>query len=527
MKAKDLRNSILQLAVEGKLVPQDPSEEPASVLLDRIRDERRKLVAEGKAKKPKGGESVISRGDDGHWYERRGKGEPTCIDSEIPFDIPDTWEWARFGSALINRDAERVPVSVEDRGKLKKVYDYYGASGVIDKVDEYLFDKPLLLIGEDGANLVNRATPIAFLARGRYWVNNHAHVLDGISEEYLEYVALFINSISLIPYVTGTAQPKMNQQRMGSILIPLPPASEQSRILAKVDELTPLVEGYGRLEDAREKLDAELPEHLRKSVLQLAVEGKLVPQDPTEELASVLLDRIRDERRKLVAEGKAKKPKGGESVISRGDDGHWYERRGKAEPTCIDDEIPFDIPDTWEWARLDGVMSLESGLGYKKDSLTVHENRMIRVLRGGNISPGGKIVLQGSDVFIAAGFVKQGLQLKAGQIITPAVTSLENVGKAALVDKPLPDTVCGGFVFFLDPFIMDMTLSRFLYGYLVSPSHQVFCKNGVKKSGQAFYNLSKKTLNSALVPLPPLAEQQRIVAKVDELMSLTDSTWAK
>lgn len=128
-----------------------------------------------------------------------------------------------------------------EREKLEKRYDYYGASGVIDKVDKYLFDKPLLLIGEDGANLLARTKPIAFMARGQYWVNNHAHVLNGLSEVLLEYISLFINSISLAPYVTGTAQPKMNQAKMNSILIPLPPEEEQARILKRVAELKVLV----------------------------------------------------------------------------------------------------------------------------------------------------------------------------------------------------------------------------------------------------------------------------------------------
>ena len=236
-----LRKSVLQMAVEGKLVAQNPSDEPASVLLGRIREDRARLIAEKKIKAPKGGESIIYLGSDGRRYEKRGKGEPVCIDDEIPFDIPDSWEWARFETVLFNRDAERIPVSVADREKLEKRYDYYGASGVIDKVDGYLFDKPLLLIGEDGANLLARTKPIAFIARGHYWVNNHAHVLDGISEILLEYVALFINSISLAPYVTGTAQPKMNQAKMNTILIPLPPKGEQSRILEKATTLDNLI----------------------------------------------------------------------------------------------------------------------------------------------------------------------------------------------------------------------------------------------------------------------------------------------
>ena len=229
-----LKKSILQEAVQGKLVPQDLSNEPASVLLERIRAEKKRLVQEGKIKRDKH-ESVIYRRDNSH-YERL-DGIECCIDDEIPFEIPENWVWARFGTAMINRDAERIPLSVNEREKLQEIYDYYGASGVIDKVDRYLFSKPLLLIGEDGANLLTRSKPIAFIAKGQYWVNNHAHVIDSSDGLLLEYVAVYINAINLAPYVTGTAQPKMNQKKMNSILIPIPPTGEQFRIVQKINQI--------------------------------------------------------------------------------------------------------------------------------------------------------------------------------------------------------------------------------------------------------------------------------------------------
>jgi len=212
-----LKQTLLQLAVMGKLVPQDSNDEPASELLKRIQAEKAKLIAEGKLKKEKPLAPIS--------------------EDEKPFELPKGWELVRFGDALINRDGERIPISSDLRQSRKGEYDYYGASGVIDKIDNYLFDKPLLLIGEDGANLLNRSTPIAFIARGKYWVNNHAHVLDGLNEAFLRYIELYINSINLEPYVTGTAQPKMNQAKMNSILLGLPPETEQHRIVAKVDAL--------------------------------------------------------------------------------------------------------------------------------------------------------------------------------------------------------------------------------------------------------------------------------------------------
>jgi len=212
-----LRQAILQLAVQGKLMAQDEGDEPAAVLLEKITTEKDGLIKEKIIKKS----TPLT---------------PVNKD-EFLFQIPESWEWVRFGEATINRDGERIPVSKDERNTREKIFDYYGASGVIDKIDNYLFDKPLLLIGEDGANLINRSTPIAFIAKGKYWVNNHAHVLDGISLDFLRYLELYINATDLTPYVTGTAQPKMNQTKMNSIPTAIPPLVEQKRIVAKVDQL--------------------------------------------------------------------------------------------------------------------------------------------------------------------------------------------------------------------------------------------------------------------------------------------------
>ncbi|MDO9014014.1 MAG: restriction endonuclease subunit S, partial [Polynucleobacter sp.] len=227
-----LKQAILQLAVMGKLVLQDPNDEPASVLLERIAKRRAELENEGKLKKQ--------------------PQFPDVANQEMLGDLPTGWELVRFGAITFNRDSERIPLSVEERRGRQGEYDYYGASGVIDSIDDFLFDKPLLLIGEDGANLINRSTPIAFMARGKYWVNNHAHVLDGLTEDLLLYVCLHINAITLEPYVTGTAQPKMNQAKMNSITLALPPIEEQKRIVAKVDELMALCDALKvRLADAQ------------------------------------------------------------------------------------------------------------------------------------------------------------------------------------------------------------------------------------------------------------------------------------
>ena len=181
----------------------------------------------------------------------------------MPYGLPSSWVWVSFGDITISRDGERVPVSKAERQKRAKIYNYYGTSGVIDKIDGYLFDKPLLLIGEDGANLINRSKPIAFIARGKYWVNNHAHVLDGLNEDYLRFLELFINATDLKPFVTGSAQPKMNQKKMNSIPVALPSLDEHHRIVTKVDELMALCDrreaGLAAADGTRSRLFESLP----------------------------------------------------------------------------------------------------------------------------------------------------------------------------------------------------------------------------------------------------------------------------
>ena len=217
---KAIRQAILSLAVRGELVAQNPTDQPASELLKRIATDRKERAASARDR-------------------RAGLIEPLDY-PDAPYSVPQSWLWVRFGDITISRDGERVPVPKAERDNRAKIHDYYGASGVIDKIDGYLFDKPLLLIAEDGANLINRSTPVAFIARGKYWVNNHAHVIDGLNEQLLRYLELFINATDLKPFVTGTAQPKMNQAKMNGIPIAVPPLAEQHRIVARVDALMDL-----------------------------------------------------------------------------------------------------------------------------------------------------------------------------------------------------------------------------------------------------------------------------------------------
>ena len=270
MDTKALRQKILDLAIHGKLVPQDPNDEPASVLLERIKAEKERLIKEGKIKRSK----------------KSAKSSNTPHYENV---LPDGWCLTDIGELLINRDGERKPVSSVIRSKqTSKIYDYYGAAGVIDKVDSYLFDERLLLIGEDGANLLSRNKNNAFFAEGRYWVNNHAHVLDATDKNLLDFIAIVINSMKLDDYITGSAQPKLSQDNLNKIPIVLPPLAEQQRIIAEIKKWFTLID---QIEQGKADLQTTI-ELTKSKILDLAIHGKLVPQDPNDEPAIELLKRI-------------------------------------------------------------------------------------------------------------------------------------------------------------------------------------------------------------------------------------------
>ncbi len=511
-----LRELILQLAVQGKLVPQDPSDEPASVLLEKIRAHKVQLIAAGKLKSSKSSSEISS------------------IDE--PFALPKSWIFVRFGDVTICRDGERVPLSREVRSVRKGPCDYYGASGVIDKLDDYLFETPLLLIGEDGANLINRSTPIAFIATGKYWVNNHAHVLDGFSVDFLKYMELFVNAIDLKPYVTGTAQPKMNQAKMNSIVVPLPPFEEQKRIVAKVDQLMALCDelearqqkqqqGRVRLNNATldALLDAQGPDEfadqwqrissnfdllydhpetiakLRAAILQLAVQGKLVAQDPNDEPASVLLERIKAEKERLVKKFKVRPPGTATSVS--------------------DEDLPFLLPQGWSWLRLsdcgvflgggtpskqrseywDGdipwVSPKDMKVQYLSDSIDHITEKAIE-------NSSAKLIPEGAVLMVLRGMIL----IHSFPVAKTTREVVVNQDMKALIPA-LPET------------------SEYILRTLIAEKDRVL--GLVERSSHGTCRIDTDKLLSLVIALPPFAEQKRIVAKVDQLMALCDELEAK
>ena len=439
------------------------------------------------------------------YYEKiLATGEVKCIDEEIPFEVPQGWEWERFGNVMINKDSERIPLSVAQRQHLKKTYDYYGASGVIDKVDKYLFDKDLLLIGEDGANLINRSTPIAFIAKGKYWVNNHAHVLDVCSGMALSYVALFINAISLVDYVTGTAQPKMNQEKMNSILLAIPPVKEQHRILEKMSKVDAFVDKYASLQTKLDSLDNSVYELLRKSILQEAIQGKLVPQIAKEGTAQELLEQIKVEKEKLVKEGKLKKSVLNDSVIFRGDDNKYYEQIGKK---CLDitEQIPFEIPSNWEWRRVRNVSNSYIGLTYKPTDI---DEKGTIVLRSCNIR-NGKLALD--NIVRVSSSISEKLLIEENDIIICARNGSKRlVGKSALIRNLSEPMTFGAFMA-----ICKTPIYEYMFAYL--QSDLFFGQLRDVSNTTTINQLTQNKFNDFLIPIPPIREQERIAFKISQL----------
>ena len=472
MTPQELKNSILQLAIQGKLVKQRPEEGTAQELYEQIQAEKQRLIKEGKIKKEKGTYGEFK-------------------DEEIMFEIPKTWKWVHFGELMINRDAERIPLSVSERNKLNKVYDYYGASGVIDKVDRYLFDKTLLLVGEDGANLLARSTPIAYLATGKYWVNNHAHVLDCVEGKLsLEYIMYFINAISLAKYVTGTAQPKMNQEKMNSIPVALPPLAEQKRIVAKIGELLPLVDRYEKAWTKLEDFNRRFPEDMKKSILQQAIQGKLVEQRPEEGTAQELYAQIQAEKQRLIKEGKLKKE--------------------KPLPEITEEEKPFEIPEGWMWVRLGEICKSISD-GDHQPPPQVPEGVPFLVIS--NVSA-GRIDFSSTryvpqDYFNA---LSNDRTAQKGDILFTVTGSYGIPIKVESDEK---------FCFQRHMALLKLMLDwDYIFYILKSPTIKSQCD--AVATGTAQKTVGLKALRNLLIPLPPPAEQKRIVERLEELLAMCE-----
>lgn len=405
-------------------------------------------------------------------------------------EIPKCWKYCKFDAVLINRDSERIAVSANDRKKTKKIYNYYGASGVIDKIDKYIFDEKLLLIGEDGANLLSRNTPIAFIAEGKYWVNNHAHVLEATEHILLEFAEIVINSMSLVPYVTGVAQPKLSQNMMNKIAIPIPPIEEQERIVKKVVELSEILITIDEFQ-TNYIIDKAI---VKTKLIDAGIHGKLTKQFPEDGTAEDLYAEIQEEKDRLVQEGKIKKE--------------------KALPEITEDEIPFDIPQNWKWVRLGDISAkITSGstpTGGSKSSAYVEKGYCF--FREQNIYNDG--IHEEGMVYIT----EELLKTRKNSVVLPQDILLNitggSIGRCALV----PDDFTKGSInqHILIIRMIDPRLRYYVHTCICSSYVQKYIKGNVVGDKDGF---SGGRCKNMLIPLPPLSEQIQIVKKMEKLFA--------
>ena len=511
MTGQQLKNSILQMAVQGKLVPQDPNDEPASVLLERIRAEKEQLIKEGKIKKEKN-PSVIFRGADNLPYEKVGKNEPVCIADEVPFDIPESWEWVRLEAIctkLVDGDHnppkgcsyETAYVMVSSTNinddcivELEKVR--YLEKNIFDKENERTNaatgDIFFTSVGSLGRSCVYEGGLNICFQRSVSVI----HTL--IFNYYLKYCldSAYIQQ-KIVREATGTAQKGFYLNQLALLLIPIPPIKEQHRIVSKYLETVQMQKEYYKTNETLDVLNSRFPATLKKSILQVAVQGKLVPQNPADEPASVLLERIRTEKEQLVKEGKIKRDKH-ESVIFRRDNS-YYEKVDGIE-RCIDDELPFEIPESWEWVRFFSVVEIATNL--------VSPERYFDYM---HIAPDNIEKLTGTLLdcrTVAQDKVSSPNHLFfKGQILYSKIRPL--LRKAVIAPF---DGLCSADMYPLKTSINKEYLLRYILSDLFNAQVATAMSSRVKMP-----KINQVELSKVLIPVPPIQEQNRIVNKIKEL----------
>ena len=499
MNGKQLKNSILQWAIQGKLVPQDPNDEPASVLLDKIRQEKERLIKEKKIKRDKNA-SIIYRGEDNSYYEKiLATGEVKCIDEEIPFDVPQGWEWCRVSSlfqinpkvvAEDNTSAAFIPMEAisagygsefryyeKKWGEIKSGYTAFADNDIAFAKITPCFQNRKSVIFEGLPNGIGAGTTELKILRTYGETINRWFVLYFLESPYFIDEATF----------KGTA----NQQRiivgyLENKLFPLPPLAEQERIVGKIGLVMPIIDKYSKSQELLDKMNVELNECLKKSVLQEAIQGKLVPQIAEEGTAQELLEQIKAEKQKLVKEGKLKKSALDSSIIFRGDDNKYYEQIG-SEVTEI--ELPFDFPSSWSIARLNAVCQLTDGLKITGKQCLL-DAKYLRGKSSETIVEQGKLVYKGDNIMLVDG---------------------ENSGEVFIVPQ---DGYMGST--FKQLWISSSMHEPYVLAFIQ------FYKETLRnsKKGAAIPHLNKELFYGLIIGIPPLQEQRRIVLKIEQSSQL-------
>ena len=496
-----LKKSILQEAVQGKLVPQNPDDEPASVLLERIRTEKQELIKQGKIKKSKHESIIVTR--DKIPYEII-NGKERCIADEVPFEIPESWEWCRWGNLSESiqygfnapaKESGRIKmVRISDIQDNKVLWESVPYCDIDDKnIETYLLEPNDILFARTGGtvgksylvkDVPEESIYAGYLIRTRYSNSLCPEYLKFFMESELYWIQIRNNTIA-------TAQPNCNGKTLSNMLLPIPPLAEQKRIVAKIEDLLPYIEKYEQAETKLTALNKSFPEMLKKSILQEAVQGKLVPQNPDDEPASVLLERIRTEKQELIKQGKIKKSKH-ESIIVTRDKIPYEIINGKER--CIADEVPFEIPESWEWCRVGSIFTLQAGKNISANQIVEDLVEGLYPCFGGNGIRGyvPSFNREGNYPIIGRqGALCGNINLANGQFYAT---------EHAVCVKTFANTD----VLWCCYFLTALNLNQYA-------------------TATAQPGLAVANINEVFIPLPPLAEQKRIVEKINELMLIINS----
>ena len=519
MNGKQLKNSILQWAIQGKLVPQAPHDEPASVLLEKIRQEKERLIKEKKIKRDKNA-SIIYRGEDNSYYEKiLATGEVKCIDEEIPFEVPKGWEWCRFSSLYLSLTdgthstpkytLSGIPfISVKDMSS--GVIDFSNTKYISKEEHQKLSDR---CHPQKGDLLLSKVGTTGIPAM----VTTDREFSLFVSVALIKLIQCDINREFLVFMIQSPLvqeQAKENTRGVGNknwvlsavskTLMVVPPLEEQGRIKNRLNLILSYVERYSSSQDKLDLLNANIVTDLKKSILQEAIQGKLVPQIAEEGTAQELLEQIKAEKQKLVKEGILKKSALNDSVVFRGDDNRYYEKIGK-KYVDITEQIPFDLPDSWSWARGKSVFMPMESTKPSSDFVYIDVDAVNNRLN---------IIDKPKKVRIENAPSRATRKLHKNDLLFSMVRPyLKNI---ALVDDIYKDAIASTGFYVITPSLGYYPM--FLY-YLMLSNYVVDGLNSFMK-GDNSPSINNCHIENYLYPLPPIEEQQRIVEKIVQLMQL-------
>ena len=508
MNGKQLKNSILQWAIQGKLVPQDPNDEPASVLLDKIRQEKERLIKRKKIKRDKNA-SIIYRGEDNSYYEKLlATGEVKCIDEEVPFDVPQGWEWCRLRDIILGTNAGKSP-NCEKRPKKSEEWGVLTTTSIQENAflsnENKVLPKHYIINPEHcvryGDILITRAGPVNRTGIVCMVENNCDKLILSDKTVRIDYMHDYCNPKFLVFVLNSSAihelvmsatvgmaasQVNVSQSSIQNTLIPFPPSKEQQRIVNKLKVLLLQIEKYDNAQNKLDELNKTVKDIIKKSVLQEAIQGRLVSQLEEEGTAKELLDQIKAEKQRLVKEGKLKKSALNDSIIFRGDDNKYYEQIW-GEVTEI--ELPLDFPSSWSLARLNAVCQLTDGLKTTGKQCLL-DAKYLRGKSSETIVEQGKLVYKGDNIMLVDG---------------------ENSGEVFIV----PQDGYMGSTF------KQLWISSSMYEPYVLAFIQ-FYKETLRnsKKGAAIPHLNKELFYGLIIGIPPLQEQRRIVQKLEQSSQL-------